>query len=147
MAPKNLALMSLMPINWKPSTRELRWFAGLLIVFFAGVAAAWWSRSGQTTGPAWMVSVATIVGFVGLAMPAAIRWVYVTWMVAVWPIGWVVSHVLLTAIFFGVFTPIGLILRAVGRDPMHKKFDRSAKTYWISRPTEESDSQQYFRQF
>ena len=139
--------MSMMPINWKPSARELRWFAGLLIVFFCGIAAVWWSRSGPTTAAVVMVTVATVVGLVGLAMPAAIRWVYVAWMVAVWPIGWVVSHFLLTAIFFGVFTPIGLILRAVGRDPMRKKLDRSAKTYWIARSTDEPDPQQYFRQF
>ena len=137
----------MMPINWKPSARELRWFAGLLIVFFAGIATVWWNRSGPTTGAVVMVTVATVIGLVGLAMPTAIRWVYVAWMVAVWPIGWVVSHVLLTAIFFGVFMPIGLILRAVGCDPMRKKLDRSAKTYWIARPTGESDPQQYFRQF
>ena len=139
--------MSMMPINWKPSARELRWFAGLLIVFCGGVAGIWWRRSGQTAGPAWMMSVALVVGLVGLAFPAAIRWVYVVWMAAVWPIGWVVSHVLLAVIFFGVITPIGLILRAVGRDPMCKKLDRSAKSYWIARPTDDPDPQQYFRQF
>lgn len=139
--------MSMMPINWKPSSRELRWFAGLLIAFFAVIAGLWWQRSGQTTGPAMMVSVASVVGLVGLFVPTAIRWVYVVWMAAVWPIGWVVSHVLLAVIFFGVMTPIGLILRAIGRDPMRKKMDRSAKTYWITRPAEELDPQQYFRQF
>ena len=139
--------MSMMPINWKPSARELRWFAGLLIVFFAVIAGLWWQRSGQTTGPLAIVSVTTVIGLVGLIAPTAIRGVYVAWMIAVWPIGWMVSHVLLAVIFYGVMTPIGLILRAIGRDPMRKKLDRAAKTYWITRPAEESDPQQYFRQF
>ena len=137
----------MIPINWKPSARELRWFAGLLIPFFGVVAALWWKRSGQTTGPVVIASIAAVVGLIGLIAPTAIRAIYVVWMIAVWPIGWVVSHVLLAAIFFGVMTPIGLILRAIGRDPMRKKLDRTAKTYWITRPAEESDSQQYFRQF
>jgi hypothetical protein len=139
--------MSMIPINWKPSARELRWFAGLLIPFFGIIAGLWWRRSGQTTGPALMAGVAFAIGLVGLVAPTAIRAIYVAWMIAVWPIGWVVSHVLLAVIFFGVITPIGLILRAIGRDPMCKKFDRSAKTYWITRPAEEVDPQQYFRQF
>ncbi len=137
----------MIPINWKPSARELRWFAGLLIPFFGVVAALWWKRSEQTTGPVVIASIAAVVGLIGLIAPTAIRAIYVVWMIAVWPIGWVVSHVLLAAIFFGVMTPIGLILRAIGRDPMRKKLDRTAKTYWITRPAEESDSQQYFRQF
>ena len=121
--------MAMMPIKWRPSARELRWFAGLLIAFFAGVAGLWWRRSGQTTGPVVMASVALVIGLIGLMIPAAIRWVYVVWMVAVWPIGWAVSHVLLALIFFGVIMPIGLILRILGRDPMRKNFDRFAKTY------------------
>jgi hypothetical protein len=84
---------------------------------------------------------------VGLLVPQAIRWVYVGWMLAAFPIGWLVSHLLLAAIFFGVIMPIGLILRVLGRDPMRKSFDRSASTYWIARPTEPTDSRRYFRQF
>lgn len=136
-----------MPINWKPSARELRWFAGLLIPFFGIIAGLWWHRSGQTTGPAIMASIAVVIGLFGLIAPMSIRAIYVTWMIAVWPIGWLVSHVLLAAIFFGVMTPIGLILRAIGREPMKKQFDRTAKSYWVARPVDEVDPEQYFRQF
>ena len=139
--------MSAIPINWNPSRRDLRWFAGLLIVFCAAVAGLWWRRTGGTTGPTILVAVGTLLGSLGLANPAAIRWLYVGWMTAVWPIGWVVSHVLLAAIFWGVITPIGLLLRLTGRDPMCKDFDRSAHSYWIARPPEPSDTRRYFRQF
>ncbi|HLQ43913.1 MAG TPA: SxtJ family membrane protein [Planctomycetaceae bacterium] len=144
---RNDKVMAVMSINWKPSARELRWFAGLLMVFFTGVAGAWWWKSGQMTGPVWMTSVAVVVGLLGLAMPLAMRWVYLVWMIAVWPIGWVVSHLLLALIFFGIITPIGVILRALGRDPMHKTLDRSVTTYWIARPAEKPDPQRYFQQF
>lgn len=134
-------------INWKPSSRELRWFSGLLMLFFAILAGFWRLKSGQTTGPLILVSVSSAVGVLGLVIPNAVRWVYVGWMIAAWPIGWIVSHVLLAAIFFGIIMPIGLLLRALGRDPLSRKFDRSASSYWIARPPEATDSRRYFRQF
>lgn len=139
--------MSAMPINWNPSRRDLRWFAGLLIVFCAVLTGLWWRRTHGTTGPAILVAIGTLLGSLGLAKPGAIRWLYVGWMAAVWPIGWVVSHVLLAAIFWGVITPIGLMLRLANRDPMRKAFDRNASSYWIARPPETSDISRYFRQF
>jgi hypothetical protein len=139
--------MAVISINWKPSDRDLRWFAGLLMLFFVVVAGIWNWRTGNEVGPIVLIGVSWSVGLIGLIVPQAIRWVYVGWMVAVWPIGWVVSHLLLAILFFGVIMPIGLILRAIGRDPLRKAFDRSATTYWIARPTEPTDSQRYFRQF
>lgn len=133
-------------INWKPSSRELRIFAALLMLFVYGVATYWIWKTGQTVGPGMLIGYGWTIGLIGLAVPQSIRWVYIGWMLAVFPIGWVVSYLLLAAIFFGVIMPIGLILRVLGRDPMRKSFDRSASTYWIARPTEPTDSQRYFRQ-
>ena len=50
-------------------------------------------------------------------------------MFAVFPIGWVVSHLLLGVVYFLVLTPIGLTLRALGRDPLERRFDQSASSY------------------
>jgi hypothetical protein len=139
--------MAILSINWTPSPRELRWFSGLLIVFFGVVAGVSWLRSGQATGPAIMFGAVSAVGVLGLAVPRAVRWVYVAWMVAVWPIGSAISYLLLAGIFLGVITPIGLCLRLLGRDPMRKALNRTATTYWIPRSPEEPDSSRYFRQF
>ena len=66
-------------------------------------------------------------------------------MVAAFPIGWTVSHLLLGSIFYLVITPIGLLLRALGHDPMERKFDREAKTYWIEH--ERAETARYFRMY
>ena len=139
--------MAVISINWRPSSRELRMFAALLMLFFVAVAGIWNWRTGQASGPIILVGVSWAIGLIGLAVPQAIRWVFVGWMVAVFPIGFVVSHLLLAVIFFGVIMPIGLILRMLGQDPMRKTLDRSAATYWIARPTEPTESQRYFKQF
>ena len=39
-------------------------------------------------------------------------------MVLAFPIGWTVSQVMLALMFFGLFTPIGLVFRLIGRDPL-----------------------------
>lgn len=45
----------------------------------------------------------------------------------------IVSPIVLAVVFFLVLTPIGLIMRFFGADPLRLKFDPSAKSYWIER--------------
>ena len=56
------------------------------------------------------------------------------------------THLLLAAVYFGVLTPIGLIMRLAGRDPMERRIDRAAPTYWVARRPV-TDVRRYFRQF
>ena len=93
-----------------------------------------------------LAAVATVIGLLGFVAPQAIRPVFTAWMVVAFPIGWVVSHVLLGAIFYLVFTPMGLVMRATGWDPMTRRFEPEAETYWIERE-QFSDKERYFRQF
>jgi len=138
--------MSVIDLNLNPTKRELRWFAGLLIVFFA-VVSYWMSqKDGFTELATTLLLATTVLGVVGLIAPGLIRPVYVVWMIAVFPIGWTVSHLLLAAIFYLVITPLAVMMKLIGRDPMHRSFDKSAASYWVPR-NRNRDSKQYFRQF
>jgi len=90
------------------------------------------------------------VGVLAAAMiwisPEAGRRLYVGWMLAAQPIGWTLSHLVLGAIYYLVLTPIGLAMRMMGRDPMHRRFDRAATSYWIERKAQ-ADPSRHFRQF
>jgi hypothetical protein len=130
-------------INWNPSLRELRQFAGLCLVCFGGMAAWMYARHGIGPWPTTMAALAGVLGLPGIVFPRLLRPIYVGWLVAVFPIGWTVSHVLLGLIFYGIVTPIGLLLRLSGRDPMNRKFDRQAKSYWIEH--EPAETARYFR--
>lgn len=44
-----------------------------------------------------------------------------------------VSPVMMAAIFYLVVTPAGLLMRWRGKDPLHRRFDRAATSYWIVR--------------
>ncbi len=138
--------MAAVDINWNPSKRDLRWFAGLQVLFFAFVGFLIAHHSGSVATGAVVCSISAIVGLMGLFRPVWIRPVYVIWMTAVFPVGWVLSHLVLAAVFFLVFTPFGLVMRIAGKDPLSRRPDRSAQTYWIPRK-ERPDLSHYFRQF
>ena len=137
--------MAVLEIRWNPSQRELRQFAGLWIVFFGGIAAYLYYRHGAGAWPTVAGVAAVAVGLPGLVFPALLRWVYVGWMLAAFPLGWTISHLLLGSIFYLVITPLGLMLRLFGHDPMRRKFEPGAATYWIEH--ERSDTARYFRMY
>ncbi|MBI2481347.1 MAG: hypothetical protein HYV60_22725 [Planctomycetia bacterium] len=138
--------MALVDINWHPSRKELRVFSWLLIGFGAIVAAILYRRLESQTPAATALIVTSAIGAAGLAAPTLIRPVYVVWMALAFPIGWTVSHLMMLMVYYLVLTPIGLAMRLCGRDPMQRRFDRRAQTYWLPR-TPRKELKSYFRQF
>jgi len=136
--------MALLDIDRNPSPKTLRTF-GLLLALFLAIAGvlAWHREAGLAARILW--GAAIIVPGIYFAWPA-IRWpFYMTWITVVFPIGWLVSHLLLAVIFYGLVTPWGLGMRLLGRDPMHRKRDPRATSHW--RPLRlDSDPARYFRQ-
>mgnify|MGYP001167646568 FL=1 len=138
--------MAIIEIKTNPTRRDLRWFGVLLPFFFAIVGALVWQRTG-------VVSLAAVLWAVGGAIstsfalwPASRRRIYVGWMYGVYPIGWLVSHLLLGVVYFIIITPIGFGLRFLRRDPLQRRFDRGIKTYWIQHDPP-GRVERYFRQF
>jgi hypothetical protein len=74
------------------------------------------------------------------------RRLYAGWMAAVSPAGWAVASLVLALIYYVVFTPIGLLLRAAGRDPLGRRSKGRAASYWVAR-SRRNDPASYFRQF
>ena len=138
--------MAAIEINWSPSRRQLRQFAVLQVLFFTCLSLWLALKRDMPTTAATLVAVSACVGVVGYMWTPLIRVVYVVWMAAVFPIGWLVSHVLLAAVFYLVFTPIGIIMKLCRYDPMQRKFDREADSYWQPREQNE-DTSRYFKQY
>ena len=138
--------MALIEINKNPSLRELRWF-GLLFLLFWGIVGGIVYVSAESfavTVSIWLVALAVVVLY--YLIPALRRPLYLGWLYAAFPIGWVVSHVVMAATFYLVVTPIGLLMRPLGHDPMKRRVDESAETYWVAYSPQRR-SERYFRQF
>lgn len=127
------------------SDRELLWF-GPLFALFVGLLGLVLMRRLLWAGAAYGIWLAAAI-LIALyyLLPTIRKPIYRAWLYAVFPIGWVVSHVLIAVIFYLVLTPIAVLMKILGYDPMMRRFDPSAPTYWIDRePT--VDQHQYFRQ-
>ena len=132
-------------ITKRPPTRQLRQFAVLCIVVFGGLTGwrAWQGHLGPVSQVVGAIGVA--VGIIGSIAPAAIRWVYTGWIIAVFPIGWTVSRVILGALYYVVFTPVAVVFRGIGRDALRLRRP-GASSYWVAKP-DTVDAKAYFRQF
>ena len=86
---------------------------------------------------------AAVVGFL---FPKFMRLLYLGMFYLAFPIGWVVSHVLLAVIYYLLVTPMALVLKILGRDPLERSLDRSRESYWV-RCEQADTSSRYFRQF
>jgi hypothetical protein len=133
-------------INKNPSKSELGWFGLLALVFFALLGVAAWHKTHSLATPRIIWACALVGVAIYYAVPPLRRPVYLGWMYAAFPIGWIVSHILMVVVFYGVLTPIGLLMRAFGRDPLNRTFDRSATSYWIKHDPG-SDLERYFQQY
>ncbi len=138
--------MSLVRIDHQPSNKQLTVFASLWLLLVGGWALTLGMRNGWTTLPMCLGAGALLGPLLKLVHREPIRILYLGACYLTLPIGWVVSHVLLATIYYGVMTPIGLIMRMVGYDPMARKIDRECESYWIERE-QASDSSKYFKQF
>jgi hypothetical protein len=136
----------LIRIDHHPARRQLTVFGLTWLVLFAVLGGiAWWKAdSWGMAATLWTVGI--VLPALGCIWPGLLRIVYLVMAYATLPIGWVVSYLLLAAVYYLVLTPIGLALRLAGYDPMARRFDRRAETYWSPRE-EEPSTDRYFRQY
>lgn len=138
--------MSLLEIDRDPPRRRLNGFGLIWMALFGIAGGVAWYRDGATWLPATVWTVAVAIPVLGWWMPGFMRAVYVGMAYATFPIGLVVSWSLLAAVFYLVLTPIAIGMRLFGYDPMDRRFDRRATTYWTPRqPSDDVD--RYFQQF
>lgn len=132
-------------IQWNPGNKQLRQFAGIWFPAFCGLLG--WIiglKSGYWAAVQIGWSICGVQAALGLLYPSAIRPVFVGLILLTFPIGWVVSHVLLGAIFYLIVTPIGVVLRLTGHDPLQRQRP-SGDSMWKT-PVGKSDPASYLRQ-
>ena len=139
-------------VNWNPGTRERRKFALSLIIGFPCIALVL-LVVGLLRGKGLNLPLAAAIGGGGLAVgslllavPQIARPFYVVWYFVACCIGIVVGNLALGIVFFVLVTGIGLLMRALGRRPVRKTFDRRATTYWQD-AEQVDDPNRYYRQF
>ncbi|MCA9751925.1 MAG: hypothetical protein KC591_07015 [Gemmatimonadetes bacterium] len=129
-----------------PTAKELRNFGlslGVVCLIWAGVLT--WR--GHPEPVKWLLGAAPVLATLGLAWPAALGPLHRVWMPVAHGIAQALTWVLLAVVFYVVFTPYGLISRALGKDPLDRKIDRNRPSYWIRREDGPFDPERLKRQY
>lgn len=83
--------------------------------------------------------IGTVLTFLSILVPNVIRSTYKVWMTFALILGWFVSKIIFTIIFYLVVTPIGFIAKLVGKEFLDLKFSKKATSYWIQKPDRKID--------
>lgn len=118
-----------------------------LSVIFTFAAVRLWIKHGFSPVKLILLALALISFVVTFINYKWLTPVYEKWMKVASFIGDVVARVILTAIFYAVFGTTGLVLRILRRDLLDIQIDKSKKSYWIERKSQERGQEDYFQQF
>ena len=81
----------------------------------------------------WAVVPGSVLVAAGVAIPGRLRTIYKGWMFVGHVLGWINTRIILGVLFYGIVTPMGIVMRLAGRDPMRRSFDPDAQTYRVIR--------------
>ena len=130
--------------NIKSGKKELREFGIVMGVFFTLLAILFWWR-----GKNFIFPLIIAIPFSGLALsaPLVLKPVQKIWMTLALLIGWVMTRVILTILFYLVITPISIITRLTGKEHLDLAFKKPEKSYWIPKPQKPFNKEIYEKQF
>ena len=111
-------------------------FGALLLFYFEKTLA------GQVL---WGIAGSMLV--LGLPYPPLLWPVERAWFYFAFALGFINIRILLSVVFYTMFVPVGLMMKLIGRDPLERKIDKNAETYWKQRDQAPVDPESYERQY
>ena len=110
----------------KKGLRDFGLITGALFALIFGLLLPW---KFEWQWPIWPWVLFALLAVMAFAAPMTLNPVYRVWMRFGHFMGSIISRVILGLVFFLVVTPIGLMMRATGKDPMHRRLDPEAVSY------------------
>lgn len=133
----------------KSEKSDLRKF-GLSVGIVLGLLGwlFWWREKDFYS---YFLFVSLILISLGLIAPAALKPFQKAWMRVAVIMGWFMTRLILSVLFYAVITPIGLIAKVSGKEFLDEKFDKhknkNISSYWIHRRETTFDKSRYEKQF
>ena len=119
-------------MNQQQTTKDLRQFG--LIVGGVFSVIAWWPVVFRSDSPRlWAMIVGSVLIVLGAVFPQSLKQIYYVWMKIGYILGWINTRIILAVVYYGLFTPMGLAMRLMGKDSMHRGFKQDAATYRVVR--------------
>lgn len=92
-------------------------------------------------------TIGVLLIIIGLAVPGILKPFNKIWMSLSIILGWIMTRVILTILFYFAITPIGLLVKLFRKDFLDLKIDKSKNSYWQKREKKKFDPVDYERQF
>jgi Saxitoxin biosynthesis operon protein SxtJ len=127
------------------SDSQARKTALVVAAVFFGIAL-WNIYRGRMIQVAVFGGLAAVLTLIGLFVPVAARGFHRFWMGIAGVLGYVNSRILLSLLYYGLFTPVGLVRRLIGHDPM-KRRGSVQPSYWVTREHTRQSKNQFERLF
>jgi hypothetical protein len=112
--------------------KELRQF-GLLVGGVFLVIGLWPLVFRSEPFRLWAICLGGLLMTVGAVLPRALAPIHQAWMWIGHVLGWINTRILLSIVFYGLVTPIGIIFRLMGKDTMRQGFAQDSPTYRVIR--------------
>jgi len=81
----------------------------------------------------WSLIVAAVLILPGVVYPKSLFWIHKGWMTVGHVLGWINTRIILGVVFYVIVTPIGLVRRLMGKDPMGRKLRTDLDSYRVIR--------------
>ena len=131
--------------NIKSKKTDLRKFGitiGVILLIIAGFLFWKEKESSQI-----LLTFGVTLCILGIVIPFILKPIYWVWMIFATILGWIMTRVILSLLFYIIFTPIGLTARLLGKRFLVLRCDRMIDSYWnyrtINRPNQESYENQF----
>lgn len=110
---------------------DLKIFALIWACIFMVIGLLPLINSGDTR--IWSIAVSLLFAIVAFVKPELLIKFYTIWTKVGEFIGGIISKIVLFILFYGLFAPVAIFLRLIGKDLLNKKIDKSQESYWIER--------------
>ena len=105
---------------------------GFVICVVCVLIAIWPTLHGESIRIIWS-SIAVVFGGIALGAPGLLSWPNRMWFRFGILLGAIVAPVVMLLVYVTTFVPIGLMLRAFGKDLLSLEIDENSTSYWIER--------------
>lgn len=127
-----------------PDIKTLRKFGVTMGIAFLVISILFLFRH-KYIGARYSFLISCVFVIIAFTLPGLLRLVYIIWMRFASILGWVNTRIILTIIFYLIFTPAGLAMRLFGIDLLEIK--KKEETYWKKKEKMDFDPLSYERRF
>lgn len=120
---------------------------GLVVGGVLVLLSSWWLYRGKLASVSHItLPLGSLLVLLGLLLPKALIWPNRGWMLLAEGLSFVMTRIILGIVFFLIITPIGVVKRLSGWDPLDRRSGRRA-SYWKPYSERQHDPRHYEKMF